>query len=49
MNVDTRGPRAIKPPIFAKIPVRDLQQRLGSLDDHLLHRWERLALKDLRA
>lgn len=40
-----RTPRAVKCPVFADFYVRDLQKRLTASDDHLLRRWERLALE----
>lgn len=48
MNSETvRAPRAAKPPVFADFAARDLQKRLTSFDDHLLRRWERIALGSL--
>jgi len=40
-----RTPRTVKHPVFADFYARDLQKRLTSSDDHLLRRWERLALE----
>ena len=32
-------------PVFADFAVRDIQKRLTSSDNHLLRRWERIALE----
>ena len=36
---------SLKHPVFADFAVRDIQKRLTSSDNHLLRRWERLALE----
>ena len=47
MNSETvHAPRTVKRPVFADFAVRDLQKRLTSSDDHLLRRWERIALEN---
>ena len=45
MNPATdRAARAPKHTTFADFAARDFQKRLGSTDEYLLRRWERIAL-----
>ena len=39
------APRAVKQPVFANFAARDIKKRLATSDDHLLRRWERIALE----